>query len=520
MKTHKGIFNILEQKIPFIIDFLTSKKMSWTIIAIGTILRVAQFLFNRSLTEGEAPVAMNIIYRSYSELLKPLDYIQPAPVGFSVIEKIFVEIFGNSEYALRLFPLIAGIIALYLFYKIAQKFISQEALPIALILFAICDHIIYFSSEVKQYSSDVAITLFLILITYYVLNRKLTSTRLILVGIIGAVSCWFSHPAVFIFFGVTIVLFISIVQKREWKNLVWLFIAVIIASASLGINYVMSLEILSKNQGLLEGFQNSFMPLPPDSLADIQWFGYVFLRMFKNPLGLSIYELLLAVLSFFVGVVVMSHKKRKILLILVLPILLTLFASGMKKYPFEGRLLLFSAPLMILIIAEGINFIRIKASQGSTIVGITLVGILLFHPVILAGYHLIKPRAPEELRPVVEYLKEHHKEGDITYLYYATVKAFRYYADRLDFFENDYIVSVESRHDWSNYYKDLVILKGNKRVWILFSHVIKWYGVDEEKLFLSYLDIFGSRLDEFRASGASIYLYDLSNQTDNNKLIP
>ena len=300
----------------------------------------------------------------------------------------------------------------------------------------------------------------------------------------------------------------------------WLFIAVIIASASLGINYVMSLEILSKDQSLLEGFQNSFMPLPPDSLADIQWFGYVFLRMFKNPLGLSIYELLLAVLSFFVGVVVMSHKKRKILLILVLPILLTLFASGMKKYPFEGRLLLFSAPLMILIIAEGINFIRIKASQGSTIVGITLVGILLFHPVILAGYHLIKPRAPEELRPVVEYLKEHHKEGDITYLYYATVKAFRYYADRLDFFENDYIVSVESRHDWSNYYKDLVILKGNKRVWILFSHVIKWYGVDEEKLFLSYLDIFGSRLDEFRASGASIYLYDLSNQTDNNKLIP
>jgi len=153
VKVH--ILEYFDEKITQFIGFFTSPKSPWIIVGIGAILRVLQFLHNRSLTEGEAPLAMNIVHRSYSELIQALDYIQPAPVGFSIIEKLFVEIFGNNEFALRLFPLIAGLVSLFLFLKLAKISISQKALPIALILFAVGDHLIYFSSEVKQYSSDV-----------------------------------------------------------------------------------------------------------------------------------------------------------------------------------------------------------------------------------------------------------------------------------------------------------------------------------------------------------------------------
>jgi len=44
----------------------------------------------------------------------------------------------------------------------------------------------------------------------------------------------------------------------------------------------------------------------------------------------------------------------------------------------------------------------------------------------------------------------------------------------------------------------------------MFSHVATWHGVDEEKLFLSYLERIGTRKDTFNASGASVYLYDMS----------
>jgi hypothetical protein len=509
MEKSSTLFDHVVQKTSSIIAFFTTKRAHWLILGVGAIMRIAQFLFNRSLTEGEAPIAMNIMYHSYGELFRPLDFIQPAPVGFSIIEKLCVDMFGNSEYALRLFPLICGIISLYLFYRIAQKFLSNNAVPIALILFVVCDHLIYFSSEVKQYSSDVAITLLLILLATYILSKKYTSTILILYGCLGAMTLWFSHPAVFTFFGISIVLFIFLIQKREWEHVIWFGIAIVIAGMSLGINYWLTLEMLSTNQGLIEGFQNSFIPLPPQSFTDVQWFGYVFLRMFKNPLGFSFFELLLAVVSFLVGCIILFVKKKKILLFLILPIFCALIASGFKKYPFEGRLLLFNAPLMFLIIAEGIEGIRMRVSQKSRTIGFLLIIVLLLQPVVLAGYHIIVPRAPEELRPVVKYLKEHYRKGDTIYVYYAAVKAYPYYADRFSLSQQDYVVSVESRDNWNNYYNEIKGFRGTRRLWILFSHVIKWYGIDEEKLFLSYLDISGKRMDEFRTSGASIYLYDL-----------
>ena len=54
-------------------SLISSRIIPWSIIAVGVVLRIAQFIYNRSLTEGEAALALNIVQRSYSQLLKPLD---------------------------------------------------------------------------------------------------------------------------------------------------------------------------------------------------------------------------------------------------------------------------------------------------------------------------------------------------------------------------------------------------------------------------------------------------------------
>jgi len=122
---------------------LYSPTAHWIVITVGIVLRVAQFLYNRSLTEGEAALALNIIERSYMDLLKPLDYFQAAPVGFLIIQKYAANVLGATEYALRLFPLVAGIIALFFFYHVAKRILTKEAIPVALILFAVGDHLVY-----------------------------------------------------------------------------------------------------------------------------------------------------------------------------------------------------------------------------------------------------------------------------------------------------------------------------------------------------------------------------------------
>jgi hypothetical protein len=50
------------------------------IIFIGIILRLIQYGINRSLWLDESLLALNIVNKSLSELLRPLDYNQIAPV--------------------------------------------------------------------------------------------------------------------------------------------------------------------------------------------------------------------------------------------------------------------------------------------------------------------------------------------------------------------------------------------------------------------------------------------------------
>src|SRR5512139_456910 len=87
----------------------------------GILLRLRQYLTGRSLWMDEAMLALNIVNRSFGELLKPLDYDQGAPLGFLMVEKLFNLLLGRSEYALRLFPLLVGILSIWLFYLLLKR---------------------------------------------------------------------------------------------------------------------------------------------------------------------------------------------------------------------------------------------------------------------------------------------------------------------------------------------------------------------------------------------------------------
>ena len=57
------------------------------------------------------------------------------------------------------------------------------------------------------------------------------------------------------------------------------------------------------------------------------------------------------------------------------------------------------------------------------------------------------------------------------------------------------------------YKQDLDKLRGNPRVWLLFSHVTRDSEYQPIKAYLRTIDI---QLDEFKTQGAFIYLYNLA----------
>jgi uncharacterized membrane protein len=134
---------------------------------------------------------LNVINRSFAGLLQPLDSEQAAPVGFLFLEKLAFLMFGDGEYSLRLFPFLFSIASVFLFYEAGRRLLRPWGATIALALFAVSSYLVYYAAQIKQYSSDVAITLLIIIAGVEIGAKQLTAGRAALFAGIGATVVWF-----------------------------------------------------------------------------------------------------------------------------------------------------------------------------------------------------------------------------------------------------------------------------------------------------------------------------------------
>ena len=118
---------------------------------LGVLLRVGVYLWNRQYWMDEGSLLGNLEGMRVLDFSGHLHGDQLAPVGFLIIERVIVGLLGDSGYATRFFPLVCGIVALWLFKSLAFRFLPFAAAMVALALFAFSDDLVYYSSELKPY---------------------------------------------------------------------------------------------------------------------------------------------------------------------------------------------------------------------------------------------------------------------------------------------------------------------------------------------------------------------------------
>ena len=72
------------------------------VVCAGVIFRSVQYAWRTSLWHDEALVTLNVMHRTYAQLLRPLDYTQAAPPLFLWIERWIYLHWGFGEDQLRL----------------------------------------------------------------------------------------------------------------------------------------------------------------------------------------------------------------------------------------------------------------------------------------------------------------------------------------------------------------------------------------------------------------------------------
>jgi len=361
-------------------------------IAAGIVFRVAQYLANRAYWMDEGALIENVRRLSPGGFFGPLGNSQLAPPGFLLAEWAAFRALGDRAMAFRLVPLLGGIASLFLIREAARRCLPDRAVWLAVALFAVANDPIYFSSEAKQYSTDVTAALACTLLALTLGARPSTATNSAILAGSGAAIVWCSHPSIFVLAAAGVVALSRAIAARDVRSAgLWAGIGLAWV-ASFAAVHLVAMEQLGHRPAMWAFWEFAFPPIPPRSFWDASWPFRRVAFLFLNPLNFDApfgprLSMLPALGLAFLGFARLWKVDSGRLALLILPGAFAFLASCLRLYPFHGRLLLFLAPAILLVVAAGLDRVR----EAVWLYRASLAMVLLV-PGATACYHLVEPR--------------------------------------------------------------------------------------------------------------------------------
>jgi hypothetical protein len=331
--------------------------LPFIILIVGIVFRLIVLLQNRNLLIDEVNVARNLYERSYTTLLSPLHYEQFAPPVFLWVCKWCMLHFGAYEWSLRLFPFVASVIGFLLFYALLKKCKIKSALFYPLSIVATGMIYVRYATELKQYTSDLMVVMALL---YMALHYDFFTTpkrKFILIWILaGSVAIWLSMPSVFVLTGIVAYYIFQCYHTQNFKNLGLYLVIPVLWLAQFALYYKLLLAP-SIQSDYLQNWHQQHMLMWPTSMSNCKHnfdaLAHYFSMMGGHWVLSSVFNLLLLV----IGIVYLTKKDWAKCILFVLPLLLLLLASLLHKFTLLPRVCLFSYPIVLLLMAQGFEFI-------------------------------------------------------------------------------------------------------------------------------------------------------------------
>jgi mannosyltransferase len=119
------------------------------ILLFAAVVRIAT-LSKLSLWYDEC-ASLQIAQTPWPELIHTIKLTENTPPGYYLILKIWCEVFGTSEWALRMPSAIAGVLSIWFLYRLCSYCIGKREALIAAALMAASHYHIWYSQEARAY---------------------------------------------------------------------------------------------------------------------------------------------------------------------------------------------------------------------------------------------------------------------------------------------------------------------------------------------------------------------------------
>jgi hypothetical protein len=277
-----------------------------------------------------------------------------------------------------------------------------------------------YSVEVKQYSSDLAIGLALVLLAVHAVSSR-SPSAVWAWGSAGAVAIWFAHPAVFILCGTSAALVVGAVLTRDVERLRLIGRASALWVVSFAVAWWLVLRALGHDRFLLTYWKAGFAPRPlaPHSLA--VWLARTPARLVHDPGSLPLPWVAAAVVA--VGIAALARRRPVHTAVLVLPVLAAAGAAVVGSFPLLGRMALWTLPVIAVGAAAAIAVAGRARPWGAVLVALILVG-----PAVTFARAAHDPTTWSDVRPLLLAVRPLLHPGDVVWVHSADTPTATYYA--------------------------------------------------------------------------------------------
>jgi hypothetical protein len=411
------------------------------VFAAGSCLRIRYYAASFSLFLDECALALTLQHRTYAALSQTLDYNQAAPLGLLYSLKLLTGSLGFSEHVLRLLPLICGLGAIAAFYMLTRQILSGWALVAANLLMCVNQSAISYSAQAKQYSLELMVAVLMLLLSRPLFDPNCRPKVLWINTLALGLLPWFSFTSVFVLAGISLALVLGqLWTPREQRGvrrntgvlLLWCCLLIPV--------YMISIRPGMANPALHAVWIKQYFPLRALSEAPYWIAGKI-----EEVCTLSFNKRLwpLAGIGMVFGLVASVLRRDLLLLAGAAGVLACLGAAVLQRYPFGGRLILFSVPAFILLVVTGYQWLRSVFPRSIRIASdLVAASALLWCLASAVKAYGIRPSFIDEPREALRFVRSNWQAADRLYATPLSTPCVIYYGGVIDWPSSEVSLNV------------------------------------------------------------------------------
>ena len=383
---------------------------AWVIAAVaaGIAFRVALYVRVPDVWHDEAAMIVNVVERTYLQLLQPLTYHEAAPPLFMWMQRWIAEHVGDGLWALRLVPFVASVGALLLLVP-ATRMLRDGAAPVAMLLMACSPRLLWHSAEAKPYAVDVliatAVIAVLIVTRHWPLARRIT-----LLAAAAPAIVWSSYPGIFLVAGIALsLLTIALVERQRAGVVAFIALALVVTLAFLPLA---AGPIRAQRDEIIYAAWASTFLAGWDPFTVAVWLGRAMIGIadycFRPLGGLLIVPIAFGIASF------VRRGDAAIVAAMLAPLALAAIAGITKQYPFAGaRVMIWALPALALLAAEGVGAIVSRLPRRAPLPAAIVIALTVLPPLAFCLREVVSASSRPETFAAAQMVTAARRPDDV-----------------------------------------------------------------------------------------------------------